>query len=137
MNIDTIVDDSFAGHSFRQLCSLPVSALRGVSAKDARALETAFGVHTIGELGDLKFVRWAAAIRTLAEEEGDTAQEMAKETLLDEAVEMTFPASDPVSVDSGVTRVEVAPDMVDAQTDHQHAGAMQVSQAKAAKARHA
>jgi len=35
---------------------------------------------------------------------------------------MTFPASDPVSVDSGITRIEVPPDMVNAKGDHQHAG---------------
>ena len=46
---------------------------------------------------------------------------MAKETLLDDAVEMTFPASDPISVDSGITRIEVAPEKVDASTDHQNA----------------
>ena len=34
---------------------------------------------------------------------------------------MTFPASDPISVDAGITRIEVAPDMVDAGHDHQHA----------------
>jgi hypothetical protein len=34
---------------------------------------------------------------------------------------MTFPASDPISVDAGITRIEVPPDKVDASTDHQHA----------------
>jgi hypothetical protein len=48
--------------------------------------------------------------------------DQAKESLLDDAVEMTFPASDPISVSSGITRIEVAPDMVDAHDDHQIAG---------------
>ncbi len=48
----------------------------------------------------------------------------AKEALLDDAVEMTFPASDPISVDAGATRIEVEPDKVDAQGDHQLAGAV-------------
>ncbi|HZV64438.1 MAG TPA: hypothetical protein VFG03_05965 [Telluria sp.] len=121
MNINTIVDDAFAGKCFRELVDAPVSALRGVSAKDARLLGQAFGVITIGDLAELKFVKWAAAIKVLAAEEADTPEQVAKETLLDEAVEMTFPASDPISVDSGITRIEVPPDKVNASTDHQHA----------------
>jgi hypothetical protein len=125
MNIDTIVDDAFAGKCFRELVDAPVSALRGVSAKDAKLLGQAFGVTTIGDLAGLKFVQWAAAIKVLAAEEADTPAQVAKETLLDEAVEMTFPASDPISVDSGITRIEVPPDKVDASTDHQHAKAIE------------
>lgn len=121
MNIDTIVDDAYTGLCFRDLCHAPLHALRGVSAKDAKTLSQAFGIATIGELAELKFVKWASAIRILADEECDTSEQIAKETLLDEAVEMTFPASDPISVDAGITRIEVPPDMVDAHTDHQHA----------------
>jgi hypothetical protein len=121
MNIETIVDDSFKTKCFRELVEAPISALRGVSAADARALSQAFGVNTIGELAELRFVKWANAIKTLADEETDTKEQLAKETLLDEAVEMTFPASDPISVDAGITRIEVAPEMVDASTDHQNA----------------
>ena len=125
MNIHTIVDKDFTGLNFRDLCKAPVSALRGVSAKDAEVLKKAFGVISVGDLAELKFVKWATAIHTLATEECDTDQQVAKETLLDEAVEMTFPASDPISVDSGITRIEVPPDMVDASSDHQHAGKME------------
>ena len=63
----------------------------------------------------------------LAAEECDTDEQVAKETLLDDAVEMTFPASDPISVDAGITRIEVAPDKVDASTDHQHAQAIEAN----------
>ena len=121
MNIETIVDSSFKSKSFRELVEAPVSALRGVSASDARALSQAFGINTIGELAELRFVKWANAIKTLADEETDTKEQLAKEALLDEAVEMTFPASDPISVDAGITRIEVAPEMVNACTDHQAA----------------
>jgi hypothetical protein len=121
MNIETIVDANFTSKCFRELVEAPISALRGVSPSDARALSQAFGVNTIGELADLRFVKWANAIKTLAEEETDTKEQRAKETLLDEAVEMTFPASDPISVDAGITRIEVAPEMVNASTDHQNA----------------
>lgn len=127
MNINTVVDTAFVGNSFRDLCNAPLSALKGVSAKDAKALHQAFNISTIGELADLKFVRWATAIRILANEECDTPEEQAKETLLDDAVEMTFPASDPISVDSGITRIEVPPEKVDAATDHQNAKKMEAS----------
>jgi len=131
MNIDTIVDEQYQGLSFRALADAPVQALRGVSDKDAKALAAAFNVHSVRELAALDCVRWAGAITTLAEQEADSPAEQARETLLDDAVEMTFPASDPVSVDAGVTRIEVAPDMVDAHDDHQHAGKVEDNTARA------
>lgn len=130
MNINTIVDSEFAGKCFRDICNAPLSALRGLSPKDAKVLHQAFNITTIGDLADLKFVKWASALKILAAEECDTPEQMAKETLLDDAVEMTFPASDPISVDSGITRIEVAPDMVDASTDHQNAKNVEANTAK-------
>ena len=121
MNIDTVVDKEYLGKCFRDLAAAPVSALRGVSANDAKALAKAFNISTVRELAELDFVKWAQAITILADHEQETPAELAKEALLDEAVEMTFPASDPISVDAGITRIEVAPDMVDAQSDHQAA----------------
>jgi hypothetical protein len=53
-------------------------------------------------------------------ETAETEEEHAQEALLDDAVEMTFPASDPISVSSGITRIEKAPDTVDAHDDHQN-----------------
>ena len=132
MNIDKIVDKKFCSLNFRDLCNAPVEALSGVSAKDAKALNQAFGITTIGQLADLKFVKWASAIRTLADEECDTEEQLAKESLLDDAVEMTFPASDPISVDAGITRIEVAPEKVDAHIDHQAAGEVEEHSRKAA-----
>ena len=121
MNIDTVVDKAWSAKCFRELADAPISALRGVSAADARALAKAFNVSTVRDLAQLEFVKWAQAITVLADHEQPGPAEIAKETLLDEAVEMTFPASDPISVDAGITRIEVAPDKVDAQQDHQHA----------------
>jgi hypothetical protein len=43
---------------------------------------------------------------------------------------MTFPASDPISVDAGITRIEVPPETVDAHTDHQRAGQLEVAAGK-------
>jgi hypothetical protein len=133
MNIETIVDKAYQDKSFRELCNAPINALRGVSKGDADALEKAFGVRTIFELGNLKFVKWAHALATLAAEEVDTPKEIAQEVLLDDAVEMTFPASDPISVDAGITRIEVPPDKVEAATDHQYAQQMEAHSEEARK----
>jgi hypothetical protein len=133
MNIDTIVDKEYVGLSFRALAEAPVSALRGISPKDAKALAQAFDVHSVRDLSKLEFVKWAQAITTLADHEQETPEEQAKETLLDGGIEMTFPASDPVSVDSGITRIEVPPDMVNAKADHQHAGQVEESNKAGAK----
>ncbi|WP_137171782.1 hypothetical protein [Massilia sp. HP4] len=121
MNIDTIVNEQFHGKTFRELADAPLSALRGIGEQQAAALGTAFGVKTIGEFADLDLIRYVVAIAALSGCEGLSSKEKAEETLLDDAVEMTFPASDPISVDAGITRIEVAPDMVDAGHDHQHA----------------
>lgn len=133
MNIDTIVDQEYSAKSFRDIVNAPISALRGVSAKDAKALTQAFGVTTVRELADLNFVKWASALAILADEEGMTGEEKAKEELLDDAVEMTFPASDPISVDAGITRIEVSPEKVNACTDHQHAGKHEAATGKKEK----
>lgn len=121
MNIDSIVDKEYANLSFRALAAAPVSALRGLSRHDARLLAQAFNIHSVRDLAGLALVQWAAAIVTLADQELPEPKAQAQEHLIDDGLEMTFPASDPVSVDAGVTRIEVAPEMVDAQADHQHA----------------
>jgi hypothetical protein len=118
MNIDSIVEPTFQGKTFRELMDAPVSVLYGIGEQQARALREAFGVQTIGDLAELNCVKRAFAIATMADAETEPA-EIAKEALLDDAVEMTFPASDPISVDSGITRIEVPPEMVEASTDHQ------------------
>lgn len=121
MNIDTIVNEQFHGKTFRELADAPLSALRGIDQQQAAALSAALGAKTIGELAHLDVIRHVIAIAALSGCEGLSTKEKAEETLLDDAVEMTFPASDPISVDAGITRIEVAPDMVDAGHDHQHA----------------
>ncbi|MFC3457349.1 hypothetical protein [Massilia haematophila] len=125
MNITTIVNEAFRGKSPRELMDCPLTALGGVGEKEAKALQDAFGVTTVGQLARLEVVANAVAINMIAGAGGGQPQgEAAKETLLDDAVEMTFPASDPISVDSGITRIEVAPDKVDAARDHQNADAI-------------
>jgi predicted RecB family nuclease len=125
MNIQIIVNDTHHDKCFRELVSQPVTALRGITRQQADALRDAFGINTVGELAELKAVKWARAIRTMASAEAEPRDEVAKEALMDDAVEMTFPASDPVSVQSSITRIEVAPDKVDASSDHQGAAAIE------------
>ena len=125
MNIQIIVNDTYHDKCFRELVKEPVSALRGITEQQANALREAFGINTIGELAELRAVKFARAIRTMASAEAEPPEAVAKEALLDDAVEMTFPASDPLAVTSSITRIEVPPEKVDASTDHQHASAIE------------
>ena len=120
MNIDSIVNKDYHGKSFRELVNAPLTALCGVNEQQAAAFAAA-GVRTIGDLANMRIVNYAVAIKALSSCESASPKEQAEEELLDDAVEMTFPASDPVSVQSSITRIEVAPDMVDASRDHQAA----------------
>jgi hypothetical protein len=125
MNIQIIVNDTHHDKCFRELIEQPVTALRGITEQQADALRDAFGINTIGELAELRAVKYARAIRTMATAEAEPSGNIAKEALIDDAVEMTFPASDPVSIQSSITRIEVAPEKVDASTDHQNAAAIE------------
>ncbi|MGG7605846.1 hypothetical protein [Massilia sp. BKSP1R2A-1] len=119
MNIDSIVNQQFHGKSFSELVKAPLTALCGVNEQQAQAF-AGIGVHTVGDLANLQVLNYAIAIKALSGCEGMSSKQQAEEGLLDDAVEMTFPASDPISVDAGITRIEVAPDKVEASTDHQH-----------------
>ncbi|CAH0284035.1 hypothetical protein SRABI118_03865 [Massilia sp. Bi118] len=131
MNIQIIVNDTHHDKCFRELVDQPVTALRGMTEQQANALRDAFGINTIGELAELKAVKWARAIRTMAFAEAEPSGNVAKEALIDDAVEMTFPASDPVSIQSSITRIEVPPEKVDASSDHQGAAAIEASNQQA------
>lgn len=124
MNIQKMVDKAYADKSFAQIAEAPVDALKGISAKDAQLLKEAFDIETVRDLADLKFVKWASAVVTLAEQEVSPEEEKVQETLIDDAVEMTFPASDPVAVASSITRIEKAPDMPPARLEHQNSQAI-------------
>jgi hypothetical protein len=125
MNIQIIVNDTHHDKCFRELVDQPVTALRGITEQQADALRDAFGINTIGELAELRAVKYARAIRTMASAESEPSGDVAKDKLMDDAVEMTFPASDPVAIQSSITRIEVAPEKVDASSDHQGAAAIE------------
>ena len=69
MNLNKALDKAYEGKSLKELADAPVAALAGVSEVDAEALQKAFGVKTIRDLADLKFVRWAQGIVALADTE--------------------------------------------------------------------
>jgi hypothetical protein len=120
MDINKMLDREFEGKSFKELADAPAHALQGVSKKDAQMLEQMFGIRTVRDMARCKYFKWASAISVMADDI-ETPQEAAQETLIDDAVEMTFPASDPVAIESSITRIEVAPEKVEAQSDHQNA----------------
>lgn len=66
-DITKFVDRDYEGMDFRELADAPVAAIRGLSEDDARALKDAFGVDTIRELAENKFVRIAQAVVALAD----------------------------------------------------------------------
>ncbi|MDB5726898.1 MAG: hypothetical protein JWR25_1812 [Noviherbaspirillum sp.] len=119
MNINKIVDKEYCNKSFSEIADAPISALQGISAKDAKLLKQALNIDTVRDLAELNYVRLAMAITALADSTA-ASEEKVQETLLDDAVEMTFPASDPTSVTSSITRIEVEPDMPPAHLDHQN-----------------
>ncbi|WP_338674485.1 hypothetical protein V1460_16615 [Streptomyces sp. SCSIO 30461] len=59
------LDKAWADKSLNEILAAPVSALKGVSDRDGELLKEAFGVTTVAELAELKYVRWAKALSTL------------------------------------------------------------------------
>ncbi|MEL6345060.1 MAG: hypothetical protein AAFV53_18240 [Myxococcota bacterium] len=69
MNINNAVDKAYEEKSLREIADSPIAALQGVSERQAKLLEDAFKIHTIRDLANLKYVRWAQAIVNLANTE--------------------------------------------------------------------
>lgn len=65
-NLDKLLDKQYEHLDLHALLDAPVEALAGVSAADAQALDKAFGIKTIGDLGSNKHIRAAIAITSLA-----------------------------------------------------------------------
>jgi hypothetical protein len=65
--ISSKLDKAYETKSVEELVSAPVAALQGVSEGDAKLLNDAFGIKTIGDLGTNKYFLWAQAIAKLAE----------------------------------------------------------------------
>lgn len=69
MNLNKALDKKFETLTLKQLVASPAAALAGVSEADAKQLEQAFGIKTIGDLGTNKYFRTAMAIVIAAEAE--------------------------------------------------------------------
>ncbi|MDF3818269.1 hypothetical protein P3G55_00070 [Leptospira sp. 96542] len=69
MNINKSVVKAYESKTLKEIANSPVDALEGVSAGDAKLLQEAFNVKTVKDLANLKYVKWAQAIVTLAETE--------------------------------------------------------------------
>jgi hypothetical protein len=63
-------DKEWENKSLEEVIKAPVSALAGVSEGDATALQQAFHVKTVGDLGRNKYFRAAQALALLAESTG-------------------------------------------------------------------
>jgi hypothetical protein len=61
-----LLDKAYENTALTDLVNAPVSALAGVTEADAKLLNEAFGIATVGDLGRNKFFRTAAALTDLA-----------------------------------------------------------------------
>lgn len=62
----TILDKTFASKDFEELREKPINAISGISETDAALLKRTFGIDTIQELAENKFVYIAQTILNLA-----------------------------------------------------------------------
>jgi len=67
IDLDKVLDKAWADKSLPEVLAAPVSALKGVSERDGELLKEAFGVTTVAQLAELKYVRWAQALAALNE----------------------------------------------------------------------
>ena len=66
-DLSKALDKAYEEKSLAELVDAPVSALAGVSDGDAKLLQEAFNIKTVGDLGRNKFFRTASAMVTLAD----------------------------------------------------------------------
>lgn len=65
-----MLDKAHENKSIDEIIALSPAALQGVSEADAKDLEKAFGIKTIGGLATNKFFLWAQALNTIAKANG-------------------------------------------------------------------
>ena len=66
-DLSKVLDKAFEGKNLTELVDAPVAALAGVTDADAKLLQEAFNIKTVGDLGRNKYFRAAAALVDLAE----------------------------------------------------------------------
>ncbi|MEU7510758.1 hypothetical protein AB0B13_01925 [Streptomyces sp. NPDC042898] len=65
IDLDKVLDKAWADKELPEILAAPVGALKGVSDRDGELLQEAFGVKTIADLAELKYVRWAQTLAAL------------------------------------------------------------------------
>lgn len=70
VTLDKALDKSYEDSDIKDVLNAPVDALAGVSSGDAHALQSAFGIKTVADLGKNKFVRAAVALVDLSNTTG-------------------------------------------------------------------
>jgi hypothetical protein len=65
IDLDKVLDKAWADKPLTEVLAAPVAALKGVSDRDGELLKEAFGITSVADLADLKFVRWAQALAAL------------------------------------------------------------------------
>jgi hypothetical protein len=65
-DIAAYLDKAHEQKEFAELAELPIDALQGMSKSEAEAIQKAFGVKTIRQLAQQRFIRAAQAITLLA-----------------------------------------------------------------------
>lgn len=70
VTLDKGLDKAYESSSLKEILDAPVSALAGVSDKDAALLKEAFGIDTVRELGSNKYFALAGVLVALEGKEG-------------------------------------------------------------------
>ncbi|HET6358132.1 hypothetical protein [Streptomyces sp.] len=65
IDLDKVLDKTWADRGLPEILAAPVAALKGVSDRDCELLQEAFGVKTAADLAELKYARWAHALAAL------------------------------------------------------------------------
>ncbi|WP_228981187.1 hypothetical protein [Streptomyces sp. DH12] len=65
IDLDKVLDKAWADKPLTEVLAAPVAALKGVSDRDGELLKEAFGITSVADLADLKYVRWAQALAAL------------------------------------------------------------------------
>ena len=65
-DITKFFDKQYEQQEFSALADAPVEAIAGVSASDAEALKSAFGIKSVRDLAENKFVQIAQAVVALS-----------------------------------------------------------------------
>jgi hypothetical protein len=69
-DLASLLDKEWENKSLDEVLKAPVSALSGISDGDAKLLEQAFRIRSVGDLGRNKFFRAAQALTMLGEASG-------------------------------------------------------------------